>query len=167
METLCYSKSKQAEIVILHGHQWYTCVWKIPGSASLLSATSPSRASSLTISAHRLHTNVVLTQAGASLLPLCPSFQMDMVQIHFFRKIYFIDLKDRVTEKARGRNFAFAHSLHKWVQQPWVGQANTRSLEIHPRYPHGWQELKFLGAESEVELGHPLHFNFACTVKMH
>lgn len=43
--------------------------------------------------------------------------------------------------------------MHKWLQQPAVGQANARSLEFHPGLPCEWQKTKelrfFLGVLAE------------------
>lgn len=63
----------------------------------------------------------------------------------------FICLKDRVTERVRGRELWSAGLFPKCLQQPGLGQAEARSQEFHLGLSGGWQEPN--------HWGHPLMFS--------
>lgn len=47
--------------------------------------------------------------------------------------LYYFQLLERVAEKEHSPIYLFT----KWPQQPWVDQAEAKSLELHPGPPDG------------------------------
>lgn len=54
-------------------------------------------------------------------------------------------------ERQKNRQREILGSFPRCSLQPKLGQANTRSQELHPAHPHGWQEAK--------HWNHPLQYS--------